>query len=321
MEWVKTISLSLFSWIVITVLLSWLLAAAYPILRRSLLNCPASLRASLTLLLGLTPGLLALTVLLIYSSEYWATYFIAAHCHDTTCGPHTLHMPVSTKFGFASLSFAMGTFLLISLLILRQIINSQRYLQMLKHFSHGGPDLNYRIIETDTPVAWCAGMLHPQIYLSRGLLKKLSPKQLDTVLAHEHAHLIHRDNIRKQLLHWSTVVWPRPIAAYIRKDFAQDIEVVCDVSAALRCKQGKQSIDNTMSLIHDYCSEGNIENGMQECSMRLSLLQREVRLLRGELGGNQVLKCRLLLNTAVIGVVLLLGTAYFSHPLIEWLSR
>jgi Zn-dependent protease with chaperone function len=53
-----------------------------------------------------------------------------------------------------------------------------------------------RIIDSDRPQAFCAGLVHPQVYLSRGALELLSPAELSAVLAHERHHASRRDPLR-----------------------------------------------------------------------------------------------------------------------------
>jgi len=52
------------------------------------------------------------------------------------------------------------------------------------------------IIQTEEPLAFCFGFLKPQICLSTGLIKMLSPSQLQAVLCHEDYHRRHFDPLR-----------------------------------------------------------------------------------------------------------------------------
>ncbi len=51
-------------------------------------------------------------------------------------------------------------------------------------------------IALDISLAFCAGILRPQIYLSRGLVDQLYPSELDAVLLHERHHSVRRDPFR-----------------------------------------------------------------------------------------------------------------------------
>lgn len=51
-------------------------------------------------------------------------------------------------------------------------------------------------IASDAPLAFCAGLLRPRIYVSRGLVDQLRPTELDAVLLHEGHHSRRRDPLR-----------------------------------------------------------------------------------------------------------------------------
>jgi Zn-dependent protease with chaperone function len=52
------------------------------------------------------------------------------------------------------------------------------------------------VFEDPRPQAFCAGYLHPRIYLSSGALRRLSGVQLEAVVAHERYHVRRRDPLR-----------------------------------------------------------------------------------------------------------------------------
>jgi hypothetical protein len=56
--------------------------------------------------------------------------------------------------------------------------------------------LGTRIIDSDRPQAFCAGLVHPEVYLSRGALELLNAAELSAVLAHERHHASRRDPLR-----------------------------------------------------------------------------------------------------------------------------
>jgi Zn-dependent protease with chaperone function len=56
--------------------------------------------------------------------------------------------------------------------------------------------LGTRIIDSDQPQAFCAGLVRPEVFLSRGALELLSAAELSAVLAHERHHASRRDPLR-----------------------------------------------------------------------------------------------------------------------------
>jgi Zn-dependent protease with chaperone function len=53
-----------------------------------------------------------------------------------------------------------------------------------------------QLIDLETPVALCHGLLRPRLLLSTGALRALSPLEMEAVLRHERAHLRRRDPLR-----------------------------------------------------------------------------------------------------------------------------
>ena len=52
-------------------------------------------------------------------------------------------------------------------------------------------------VEGTSPVAFCAGGLHPSVYVSEGLAVALDDAELEAVLLHEHDHLHRREPLRR----------------------------------------------------------------------------------------------------------------------------
>ena len=52
------------------------------------------------------------------------------------------------------------------------------------------------VVDDPAPQAFCAGLLHPRVYVSSGALQLLSPDQLRAVLTHEAHHARQRDPLR-----------------------------------------------------------------------------------------------------------------------------
>jgi hypothetical protein len=79
-----------------------------------------------------------------------------------------------------------------------------RQLRAHNHLSRGlkalaYPELGPRraiVFEDSRPQAFCAGLLRPRVFVSRGAVAALTPDQLDVVLAHEMHHVRRRDPLR-----------------------------------------------------------------------------------------------------------------------------
>jgi len=53
------------------------------------------------------------------------------------------------------------------------------------------------IVEIEAPLLAVAGVFHPRVVVSRGILRKLSPDQLSVALSHEIAHVRSLDNLKR----------------------------------------------------------------------------------------------------------------------------
>ena len=74
----------------------------------------------------------------------------------------------------------------------------QSIIKSLKNCSTG-KFKDCRIIPLDEPQAFVLGIVKPEIYLSEGLLNKFDEETLETIIAHEKAHVQKRDPLRRFL--------------------------------------------------------------------------------------------------------------------------
>ncbi len=89
-----------------------------------------------------------------------------------------------------------------------------------------------RLIDSDTPICFCAGFISPRIYLSRGMVAKLTPDELEALLLHEKYHMENHDPLK--ILLGKTVVSALffiPILRAIFKHYLAEKEVAADQSA------------------------------------------------------------------------------------------
>ncbi len=89
-----------------------------------------------------------------------------------------------------------------------------------------------RLIDSDTPICFCAGFISPRIYLSRGMVAKLTPDELEALLLHEKYHMENHDPLK--ILLGKIVVSALffiPILRAILKHYLVEKEVAADQSA------------------------------------------------------------------------------------------
>lgn len=91
-----------------------------------------------------------------------------------------------------------------------------------------------RILDVDDAQAFAAGLYRPRVFLSRGLLKRLSARERRIVLAHEVAHIRHRD-LGGQLWFECLLRFHQPgCARTLRRHWRRNQEQAADDRAAAR---------------------------------------------------------------------------------------
>lgn len=94
------------------------------------------------------------------------------------------------------------------------------------------------VFEDPTPLAFCAGLLRPRIYVSSGAVAALDPGALDAVIAHERRHRDRRDPLRVLLATvLSEALFFLPVIARLRDRFVDVLELDAD-DAAVRARGG-----------------------------------------------------------------------------------
>jgi bla regulator protein blaR1 len=73
------------------------------------------------------------------------------------------------------------------------------------------------------------GMFRPVMLLPEGILDRLTPAQLEGVVAHELSHVYHRDNLIAAVhMFVETVFWFHPLVWWIGKRMVEEREIACD---------------------------------------------------------------------------------------------
>jgi len=235
-------------WFLVFVLGSFLSALIYPALRRLLMPCDASLRSLACLILGLIPPAASLLVLVLVMHPDWANLLVPEHCHQGHCDSHAPLFLVSSLGGMSLVATSVMVLCLLLVFCLRNLRSGQTRITALFRMVSRKTTPRYEVIESPGLLAWCCGLVQPRVLVSRGLLERLTPTQLEVVLVHEEEHVRRRDNLRHTVLHWATVFWPAGIRQQIRAEVALDAEESCD-SAACRSAKDPQILHAVMDLI------------------------------------------------------------------------
>ena len=281
----------LVGWTLITLVLSWLFALTYPLLLRVLNTSGAQQASRATLIYVLLPPAAAILALLILSVPELAFPLVSTHCHETLCTPHTLHMSTDTLEGIVSVFSVVIVLTGLCTLITTQLIHSRKRLRILRDLSEDNSP-KYRLIDSPEHIAWCAGLLRPQIFISSGLIASLSAEQLRVVLIHEKTHAIRRDNLRKWLLYWATFTWPKH----------HKLNALIDTLAST-----------------DFIGLAPLTKNKHQ-RKRVTALQRELHLQNASSSSKNISRLLPEFLIAAIWLLSVITAVHFGHPLLEWLS-
>lgn len=84
------------------------------------------------------------------------------------------------------------------------------------------------VLESRAPVAFAAGLLRPRCYVTTGLIEQVTETELDIILAHEGAHIKHKDTRKKWLFALLASLYPRPITQRLNRLFSLATEQLAD---------------------------------------------------------------------------------------------
>lgn len=87
-------------------------------------------------------------------------------------------------------------------------------------------------VDTNEPLAFCAGALRPRVFVSTGLIESLRPLELQAVLLHEAHHAERRDPLRRAAAHAAgEVLFFAPWIAWWARRFLDSCELAADRAA------------------------------------------------------------------------------------------
>lgn len=230
------IDLSLLSWGLVPLvgiaswqLSGWLNLSLYVTARPWIVRLAPTARSRLLLLIATVPAAVGIGVC--------AALFVApdsilspVHCHPGHgCGPHAPVLGSASLYLPAwALGLGLGALLALAVLLLGWISRGHR--KTLAWMVSGRDPRGFGVLDTQLPVAVTAGMVSPGVYLSQGLIEKVSSEQLAVILAHEQAHVARRDNLRRAL-----AAFLLPTAGRKGERLRRDLRVAAEESADQVC--------------------------------------------------------------------------------------
>ena len=162
---------------------------------------PAARAAARVFGAGLVLGLLGLAcalVVIIRVAETWRVTPQSASHHVTIVG-QSLSYPTANADAIVIVALALLTAVATVRGLVRagrEAVIAARVCRRLERASIGEHD-GARVLDEDRPLAFCAGLLRPRVFVSSGALAALDEAALAAVLAHERYHARRRDPLRR----------------------------------------------------------------------------------------------------------------------------
>ena len=112
-----------------------------------------------------------------------------------------------------------------------------------------------RITDADIEPA-VARVFHPVVLLPAALLGRLSRREIDAVLAHEHEHIARHDNLKDSIHRLvETLFWFHPAVWWIGRQMLEERERACDEAVLARGHDGGEYASGILAVCR-HCSAG-----------------------------------------------------------------
>ena len=316
------------SWLLLSLLLSWCVAGCWRVANTQRVPFSPDVQVKLLFTLVWLPFACAAFSLIINELPPISRYLVGEHCHESHCGPHDLYIPTSSTLGAGVLAFAIGLLCVTIVMMARQLYLNKRFHQLLQlasarspanscaNFcnSASGPQADmkqfYQRVDSQVPSAWCAGLLRPQIYVSQGLVEKLTDNQLNLVLLHEFNHVRQLDNIKLMCVRYFMILWPKRWRTAYRHAFINGLELRSDMFA-LHNAGHCASLDDLPLCV---CQQAGEQGASSERRERLNRLLTQPQNTLMQYAVSYISVC-------VFGMILTLIAVAVGHPLMEFLLQ
>jgi Zn-dependent protease with chaperone function len=114
------------------------------------------------------------------------------------------------------------------------------------------------VVDAAAPLAFCAGWLRPRVYVSTGVLERLSDRELQAVLAHEQHHGTLRDPLRLAVGRiLCQALFFLPVLRNLQETYAEAAELTAD-AAALEAVDGAHAPLASAMLAVGATQDGNV---------------------------------------------------------------
>lgn len=186
-------------------------------------DCPPPLRARRFFLLRIFPSVSSLLFILVFFAPF------IGHDEPGTKEHLSIAMGVLAAAA-ASMPILAGARAVQSALSTRRLENA--WASSAQTLTIAGVSIPTFIIDARFPVVAVTGIFSQRLHIARQVLEACSPAEVAAIVAHERAHVQHRDNGHQLLLRCCPdVLGATPMAGWLERGWAQAREEVADDAA------------------------------------------------------------------------------------------
>lgn len=238
MYWLIGISMMLVGAMLAAFVVSVALSLAWPVLERVARLCAPASEARFWLAVGIAPALAGVLASTLLVAPGYLMF-------------EPRHSDESIGWALAGLALLSAAVLLSSIaraaLILRQ---SARVSSLLRRAGRKVRFATlaeaYELPETSR-ITTVIGVLRPTLFVSRAVLEALDPSELDSVVRHEQAHVVSRDNATALLLDVGCSLSANPMfARAVKSSWLEAVELAADDRAA---RTSEEALDLMSALV------------------------------------------------------------------------
>lgn len=132
--------------------------------------------------------------------------------------------------------------------LMRQLLSTRRFMRSLAQ-----PQVSalmgrqVTVVEDARPLAFCAGLLRPRIYLSRATVEALDESELSVVIAHEACHAKQRDPLRVLVTRvLADALFFLPAARRLGRRYEELVEIAADQFAMRSGNDGPAALASAL---------------------------------------------------------------------------
>ena len=119
-----------------------------------------------------------------------------------------------------------------------------------------------RMYEDSRPLAFCAGLFRPEVYVSRAAVEEMPPEVLRVVMAHEEHHRVNRDPLRRAVARTlAEGFFFLPVLGQVGQKYLALSEIRADRAAADSTDGGRRDVAD--ALLAFPASDGTLGSGQR----------------------------------------------------------